>query len=406
MKPHAILYFGNAWDAENRTSSHHIARRLAEQFDVYYIECPGLRAPKGTGRDFKKIWQKLWKALAGAREILPGLRVQTLLQIPLHRFAVVRWLNARLIYWSVRRLMWRNRVHRPISWFIAPHMASLIGRLGESASVYYCVDDFASMPGMNRDVIRLMDEKLTREANLVFVASDTLLPAKLAINPNTYYSPHGVDVELFGRALDPDGKVPGDIRELRQPIIGFFGLIERWIDLDLVRYLAGQRPDWSFLMIGRIAVPEEAMPKLPNVHFLGTRPYDSLPEYGRHFAAAIIPYKLCYQVLHANPLKLREYLAMGKPVVSVRTPQTAKFADVVEIADDQEAFLAKLDKVIQHPDGQEGATRRMNRVTSLSWDTRVAEVLRVVRASLKVEPGGQGPTSAEARTASAQGACS
>ena len=378
----AILYFGNDWNAENRTSSHHIARRLAQQHEVYYVECPGMRAPAGSGRDVRKVFQKLWRSLRGAKEVLPGLKVQTLLQIPLHRFALVRWLNARLILWSVRWLMWRQGIRRPILWFVVPHVASLVGRLPASLSVYYCIDDYASMPGIDKDSIRLMDERLSREANLVFVASDTLLAAKSALNPNTHYSPHGVDVEHFGRAGDTGGQIPEDIKDLRRPIIGFFGLIERWIDLELVAYLAEQRPALVVPDDRCIAVPEDAVPKLPNLHFLGKRSYEELPDYGHQFDAAIIPYRLTYQVLHANPLKLREYLAMGKPVVSVATPATEKFADVIEIAHSREEFLARLDKVIQQPDSQEAAKRRMDRVASLSWEARVAEVLGLVEASL------------------------
>jgi glycosyltransferase involved in cell wall biosynthesis len=295
---------------------------------------------------------------------------------------LVRWLNARLILWSVRWLMWRNGIRRPILWFVVPHVGSLAGQLPASLSVYYCIDDYASMPGIDKDSIRLMDERLTRKADLVFVASDTLLAAKLASNPNTHYSPHGVDVQHFGRVCNSGGRVPEDIKDLRRPIIGFFGLIERWIDLELVGYLAEQRPHWSFVMIGRVAVPEDVVPKLPNLHFLGKRRYEELPDYGHQFNAAIIPYTLTYQVLHANPLKLREYLAMGKPVVSVATPAIEKFADVVEIAHNREEFLAKLDKVIRQPDSPEAVQRRLDRVASLSWDARVAEVLGLVEASL------------------------
>ena len=305
----------------------------------------------------------------------------TLLQIPLHRFSLVRWLNERLILWSVRWLMWRQGIRRPIAWFVGAHVASLVGRLGESLSVYYVTDDHASMPGMDRDSMRAMDEKLTREAEIVFVASDTLLERKLALNPNTHYSPHGVDVEHFGRARDPGHELPADIRRLRPPIIGYFGLVERWIDLELVRYLAEQRPDWTFLMVGRVAVPQEAVPDLPNVHLIGQRAYEQLPEYGRCFRAAIIPYKLTPSVLHANPLKLREYLAMGKPVVSVSTPHTDKFANVVNIAHSREEFLAALDRVLREPETPEAIQRRIDRVAATSWDARVAEVLGLVEAA-------------------------
>ena len=319
-----ILYFGNDWNADNRTSSHHIARRLAQRHEVYYVECPGFRAPQGSGRDVKKIWQKVRRSLRGARQVLPGLKVLTLLQVPLHRFAVVRWVNARLILWTIRCVMWRHGIRRPITWFIAPHVASLAGRLGESLTVYYCVDDYASMPNVDVAAVRAMDETLARKRNLVFVTSETLLEKKAALNPNTHYSPHGVDVEHFGRACAPAGSVPEDVRGLRQPIIGFFGLVEQWIDLGLLRYLAEKRPAWTFLMIGRVAVPQDRLPVLPNLHFIGKRSYEELPDYGSRFTATILPFTLTQEAWHANPLKLLEYLAMGKPVVSVAIPAAEK----------------------------------------------------------------------------------
>src|SRR5262249_29851148 len=105
-----IVYFGNDWFAENRTSSHHIARWLAKGHRVYYIECPGLRAPKSSGRDLKKIGVKVGRFLQGVRPAEEGVRVRTLLQVPLHRFGVVRRLNRALILATLRWLLWRERV--------------------------------------------------------------------------------------------------------------------------------------------------------------------------------------------------------------------------------------------------------------------------------------------------------
>lgn len=374
-----IVYFGNDWSAENRTSSHHIARCLAHRCHVHYVECPGLRAPRGSGRDFRRIVQKLWRSLSGPREVMPRLVVHTLLQIPLHRWAVVRWLNARLVRWKLRRLIKRHHIAQPITWFVLPHLASLCGELGEDISVYYCIDDYAALPGVDADAVQAMDETLTRKADIVFVASETLMAAKSHLNPNTFHSPHGVDVEHFAIAHTPDGRVPEDIQNLPHPVIGFFGLIERWIDVELVAYLAEQRPHWSFLMIGHVALPQSVVPQLPNLHFLGKRPYEQLPDYGRQFAVAIIPYKLTQQVIHANPLKLREYLAMGKPVVSVSTPEIDGFADVVEIAHSREEFLTQLDSAVTACNDAEAAHQRMQRVSDTSWDVRTKAVLLQVQ---------------------------
>ena len=381
-----ILYFGNDWFAENRTSSHHIARWLAREHLVYYVECPGLRAPKTSGRDLKKIWSKVVRFAQGPRDAGDNVKVVTLLQIPLHRFRMVRWLNQALILATLRWLTKTKGIRHPITWFMVPHLSSVVGRLGERLSVYYCIDDYAALPDVDAQSVGTMDEELTRKADLVFVASHTLLDAKRRLNPQTYLSPHGVDVDHFGRAaIDDSLKLPQEMASIPRPIVGFFGLIERWIDLDLVDEIAARRPQWSIVLIGRMAVPDHSVCRRPNVHLLGKRSYDDLPAYGKAFDAAIIPYHLTQQVIHANPIKLREYLAMGKATVSVSTPEIDKYADVVDIAQSREEFLAKLDANLSRPATSAEITGRIERVAGESWDARLNAVLEIVRGHLEAK---------------------
>lgn len=378
-----FLYFGNHWFAENRTSSHQIARELAKRYTVHYFQCPGLRAPGGSGRDLKKVIAKIWGFLRGAQKVPEGLKVRTLLQLPFHRFRLIRQLNRFLLKATVRWVMWREGIDRPITWFHIPHLPQLVGELNESLSVYYCIDDYAAFPGVNAEAVRAMDEETTRRADVVFIASDTLLDSKKALNPNTHVSPHGVEISHFARAQEDRLAVPADVAHLPRPVIGFFGLIERFIDLDLIDYLAEQRPQWTFLLIGRVAVPENEIPRRPNLHLIGKRPYDELPAYGKLFDAALIPYRSGAWSFHANPIKLREYLAMGKPIVSVDTPQIRKFSDLVDIASTREEFLAALDRIVARPPSAEDIQRRMNRVRASSWDQRVKEVVETLEQQLR-----------------------
>jgi len=382
-----ILYFGNDWMAENRTSSHHVARWLARRYRVIYVESPGLRAPKGTGRDLKKLFNKVALALRGPRPQPEGLSVQTLLQVPLHRFSIVRAANRHLMLATLKLLMRTHRIEKPITWFVVPHLASVAGALGEELSVYYCIDDYASLPDVDPTAVRLMDDTLTRKANLVFVASGTLLEGKRALNANTHVSPHGVDYDHFVRAQDPALKTPADIAHLPRPVIGFFGLIERWIELDLVGWLAAQRPQWSFLMIGRVAVPDSEVPKLPNLHFIGRRPYETLPAYGKAFTAAIIPYHLTPQVINSNPIKLREYLAMGKPIVAVSIPEIDKFKDYVATARTKEEFLAALDRAVVNGLTADQARRQTELASTMTWDANLQRVMAVVEKQLADKRG-------------------
>ena len=145
--------------------------------------------------------------------------------------------------------------------------------------------------------------------------------------------------------------------------------------------LARARPQWSFLLVGYAAAQPGALASLPNVHLAGAQPYATLPHWAKAFDAAIIPYRLNRQVANANPLKLREYLATGKPVVSVRNVEIEKFAEWVRIADDRETFLEALDVAV-HDNTPAASARRMAAVADQTWDRRVEEVIARVAVEL------------------------
>lgn len=378
---HAVVYFGNDWSAENRTSSHHIARRVAKWHPLLYVEVPGLRAPKASGRDMRKLWRKLRQAFQAPRPVGEQMWCITMPQIPFRRWAAVRKLNFMLGRYLVKQAVRKLRLPRTISWFVVPHAGPLAGGLAEDLIVYYCIDDYAALPDVDRNEVARMDEDLTRRADLVFVASATLLGAKQKLNPAVVHSPHGVDVGLFQQASDRNLPVAEGARELRHPVIGFFGLIEAWIDLELIAFLACNRPSWTFLLIGRVAVDIGELANMSNVLFVGPQPYEDLARWAKAFDVAIIPYLLTEQVLHANPLKLREYLATGKPVVSVSTPEIRQFAEYVRIAEDRNQFLRAVELALAEDSESERALR-MQAVAKMSWECRVEEVLGIVERRL------------------------
>jgi glycosyltransferase involved in cell wall biosynthesis len=384
-----VLYFGNDWSGENRTSSHHIASHLARANRLVYVESPGLRAPRASGRDLRKILAKLRTFASGPRNPEPGVVVGTLLQLPFHGSPYVRRLNRELVLASARSFTRSHGIRRPIAWFTVPHLAPVVGRLGEALCVYYCVDDYARLPDVDVAAVRRLDDEMTRKADVVFVTSETMLAEKRRLNPHTYASPHGVDFEHFSKASDPATPASPELAHIKGPIVGFFGLIEAWIDLDLVAQLADLRPEWTFVMIGRVAVPASQVPRRPNLLFLGQQPYGALPSFGRRFDVALYPVRDMPVVQHMNPIKLREYMAMGVPIVASRTPNTAAFSDVVHTARTSAEFLALLDAVIDGPPDPERAHRQMAIASTMTWAARVREVASIVRDRLaQVNKGG------------------
>ena len=376
-----IVYFGNDWFAENRTSSHHIARLLGEKHPLIYIETPGLRNPTASSRDLKKLFRKLAMALQPPRLLRNGMWHVTVPQIPFRKIPFAASLNRWIARHLVRRAIRAVAHSEIISWFVVPHPHEMAGTLGESLVVYYCVDDYASFPGMDSNAISAMDYDLTVKADIVFAVSKPLVDSKRLLNANTFYSPHGVDYALFAKAADPGTAIPLRAQGLQRPVIGFFGVIGAWIDLPLLRGLAESRPDWTFLMVGLVSTDISDFLSLPNVQFVGPQPYGSLPGWAAAFDVAIIPTLPTRQRIYANPLKLREYLATGRPVVATPTSATESFADVVQLAATPSEFLAEIERLLTN-DSHEDRRKRQASVSGLTWEARFQEIYDVVARDL------------------------
>lgn len=377
-----IVYFGNVWTAENRTSSHHIARRLGERFPLLYVECPGMRPPTVQSRDVRKLWRTLSHTFQAPRRLGDHMWLCTIPQLPFARLPGVQFLNQWFGMAAVRRAIGRVGFKRMILWFVVPHPGFLAGRLGEALSVYYCIDDYAAHPDVDRDAIQRADEQLTRKADQVFVAPPGLLESKQRLNPYILFSPHGVDVDLFAQAVRPETPVAPGAASLPHPVIGFFGLLGAWIDVPLLEQIAETHPEWTLLIVGRVATDVTRLKELHNVSFVGPQPYEELPQWAKAFDVAVIPYLRNRQVINANPLKLREYLATGKPVVAVSTPEIDRFGDCVRVAADAEDFVRKIEEALggDTPEQQES---RMNAVRAMTWDARVEETIAAVEQALR-----------------------
>ena len=386
LREYSVVYFGNDWFAENRTSSHHMARRLSSVVPVLYIETPGSRAPQAKARDFRKLWRKLRAALEPPRKIHDQLYLATIPQIPFRKLPLMGWLNRLAGSYLTRRALRRLRFTRYLSWFVVPHPAALAKRLGEVLTVYYCIDDYAAHPGMDTAAIQALDDYLTQCADVVFVAPRALIESKRALNPNAHFSPHGVDFDLFASAGDPSIQPAEETGSLRHPVIGYFGSLGEFLDYDLLEYLARSRPQWTFLFIGYASSSLGGLRECENVLLVGPKPYEQLPRWAKAFDVTIYPHKVNRQVKNANSLKLREYLATGKPVVAVTTPETSAFSDCIYFADNREDYLAAIERALRE-DSPELRLKRMASVKSSSWDARFRETVTVVEQCLARRTG-------------------
>jgi len=387
IKGNDIICFSNDWDGDP-LSKKHIALRLARENRVLWVNSTGNRNPTASVRDLRRAWKKLRQYFRGCRPVAKNIFVFSPLVIPFHGSRVARWINRRLLRWSLLRACRKLDFQNPITWTFVPSSADVAGSLGERMVIYHCVDEFSKFTGTDEAAILEMERSLMEKADMVVVSSSRLYETKHRYNPNTFLITHGVDVAHFRNACLPTVAPPADCAELKGPVIGFFGLIADWVDLEVVRYLAASRPNWSLLLIGEVQTDTSALRELSNVHLLGRRSYDSLPAYCKAIDVAILPFVVNELTIAANPLKLREYLAAGLPVVATPLPEVLKLSALVRMARTPEEFLHEIETLIN-----EGKTGPDPAVAALmereSWDQKVEELSGII-AGLNGDGQGRG----------------
>jgi len=358
-----ILCFASGYDAPP-TSKHHVMHLLAERNTVLWVNYHASRAPTASASDLAYMARKLRQIFAGMKSPRPGLHVLTPMVVPLPASPAARrlnrWLLVRQIGGAIRKVAAApmpgataaptDRAAPPLQiWSFTPDISYLLGRFGEERVVYYCVDDHASFSGYDREQVLRDEADLCRRADLVVTTSVALQEAKSPLNPRTVLVTHGVDYEHFSRAMGDSLAAPDDIRDIPRPWLGFFGLIRDWVDLDLVAAVARARPAWHVVLIGDSTVDLAPYRPLVNMHFLGRRAYADLPAYCRQFDVGLIPFKVNELTRAVNPIKLREYLAAGLPVVSTPMPEVGLYSRLIEIADTPDTFTAAVERALASP---------------------------------------------------------
>lgn len=365
-----MLCFSHDWNGDPLSKTH-LMRLLARDNRVLWVNSIGYRTPTASRRDITRAMKKLLAAAAPMKEPEPNIFVLNPLVVPAYGKPWVRDFNRSFLRLQVQRAMRKLKFERPINWVFNPAASVIAGSLEEETLIYYCVDEYTAFSGVSGKSLAMMERELLAKSEIVFVSSERLYQSKHRYNPRTALVRHGVDWSHFRTALDTETLVPEELSRLPGPVIGYFGLIaDDWVDLELVAHIAREMPHASIVMLGKIAMDVSALRQFPNVHLLGRRPYQTLPAYCRGFDVAMIPFPVNEVTLNANPLKLREYLAAGLPVVSTAIPEV-EVLDSCRIAQNKEEFVRHLGAALLEP-GPSAA--RSDAVRDQSWEARLAEI--------------------------------
>lgn len=367
--PHDLIVFGEDW-GRHPSSTQHLIARLPQDWQVCWVNSIGLRRPRLSLRDLKRLATKVMALMRSSNRDdgqVPRpdhIHVHAPMAVPWPASQAAQSLNRRLLARQCRRWLHEDGLHRPIFWASLPTGVVALGTLGERAVVYYCGDDFSSLAGVDHAPVMAMEQQLVDRADLIIAASEHL--ARRFPQNKTLYLPHGVDFELFATpAARPD-----DLPE-SGPIAGFYGSIADWVDVSMLADAAKERPNWHFVLIGSVETDISELEGLPNLHFLGKRPHHDLPGYVQHFHASLLPFRDTDQIRHCNPLKLREYLAAGSPIVSTRFPAMEPYAHLLTVIEPGSRLAPALDTA--RADSARNAIRR-DAVRNEGWDNRADEI--------------------------------
>lgn len=272
-----------------------------------------------------------------------------------------------------------------VAWFYTPTPWYLLDAVPADLVVYDVMDELANFAGAAAD-LRFRESRLLGRADLVFAGGRSLYAARRDRHPRVHLFPSGVDAPHFARAADPDLAIPAEVAALPRPILGYYGVIDERIDLDLLRDLALRCPDWSIAMVGPLAkVAPERLPRAPNIHYLGQQPYARLPAFLRAFDVCLMPFALNDATRSISPTKGPEYMAAGKPIVSTAVPDVvASWPEAVTIASGADGFVDAVQGALGEPDAQrESRLRAQGEIVANSgWDRVAGEMCRLIVDSL------------------------
>ena len=382
-RPDIVCISSIDWDFIWQGHQEIMSTLAAQGHRVLFLENTGVRAPQM--RDLPRVRQRIsnwWRGTKGFRQERPNLFVFSPLVVPLPYSRVARWINRWLLARSLKRWMRATGFYRPIVWTFLPTplAVDLIHELDPQLTIYYCIDDFvSSSPGARRIVAS--EQRLFRDADLVFVTSERLRSRAAAFNDRVYFFPFGVNFDRFDAVRAESAPVPDDLKPLAHPVVGYVGGLHQWVDQELLAAVAQQLTGATFAMIGPVQTDVTALERQPNIRLFGQRPHDELAGYIKGFDVGIVPYKLSEYTANVYPTKLNEYLVMGIPVVATDLPEIRRFntdhGAIVAIADSVEAFAGAITSALRGSTAEEVA-RRIEVAHANSWHSRIAAMQELI----------------------------
>jgi glycosyltransferase involved in cell wall biosynthesis len=383
-----ICIGGEDWWYHNRGHfDFQIMRRLARQWPVLFVNSLGVRMPSAA--DGRKFLSKIGRKLKSLGNGLVNVENQFWVFSPV---AVPGGAGLKLSSWAlapqIRMAAAKAGIRRPLLWVHCPAGAALLDQIPAVATVLQRTDRFEAFPEASGELVAAQISTLKSRADLVVYAAPHLMAEEAGDVRRQVLVTHGADVATFAAAGRARGPGPADMNPLPRPRVGFVGGIDaHTFDPDLFRGVAERLPDCSFALVGGCSLPESWCP-LPNVHLLGRKPYDEVAGYMAAADVLIMPWNDSDWIKACNPIKLKEYLATGRPVVTTDFTALDGWRDVVAVARGPDAFAAAIRAAL---DRRIDAEAVIARLATETWDAK-AEIVGLAITGLGLRFAGGQPS--------------
>jgi len=276
----------------------------------------------------------------------------------------------------------RFKIDHPVMWYYTPMALAFARDFPSRTIVFDCMDELSAFHDAPRELLTLEAELLKR-ADLVFTGGHSLYEAKRERHRRVYAFPSSVDVPHFFSARHAKAD-PHDQSELPRPRLGYFGVVDERMDLNLLDAIASARPDWHLIILGPcVKIDPATLPRRANIHYLGMKTYEELPAYLSGWDVALLPFAKNDATKFISPTKTPEYLAAGRPVVSTSVRDVVRpygEQGLVHIADEPAEFIRAIEQALAPP--QPGWRERVDRMLSeRSWDRTWSEMSALIDAA-------------------------
>ena len=352
---------------------------------VFYLNVSDFRSPHARPKFSLQAIEyesgKYETEVAGEQTGNNLYEVKIAARYPLDLFGrVVDESDAETVLASLDELRRAYNINEAVGYVMIPswgHVARAAQQRWGWRVAYDCMDEWENFPRIRNESLAL-EKKLVQSCDLLVVTAQRLYNKWQAYQRPTVLARNAADYQFYATRCRPNEL----LSETHQPIIGYYGAIADWFDVQLLAEVARLRPNYTFVLLGGVFdVDVSPLQSLPNVKLLGQQPYETMPQYLYHFAACIIPFKINPITEATDPVKFYEYLSGGKPVVSVKLPELEPYHDYVYLADTATGFAAQLDRALAE-DTQGKAEQRKQLAQQHSWAERYQCVTDGLKAIL------------------------